>query len=78
MPYEVHQLIVYKVLETLYDKVGSISNADNYRRRFEKEVKDLQKRYVDHIDSMVVRGQFQIGAKNRLFVYDYASLKTGG
>lgn len=78
MPYEVHQLIVYKVLETLYDKVGSVSSADSYRRRFEKEVKQLQKRYTDHIDDMVVRGQFQIGARNRLFVYDYASLKTGG
>jgi hypothetical protein len=77
MPNEFHQLIVYKVLETLYDKTGNISNAQSYRARFDKEVKQLEKRYVDHVDSLVQRGQFQLGQYNR-FYYDYASLKTNG
>jgi len=77
MPYEFHQLIVYKVLETLYDKTGSMANAENYRRRIEREIKELEKRYTDHQDSMVQRGQFRL-VGNRHFYYDYASLKTGG
>ena len=77
MPHEFHQLIVYKVLETLYDKTGNITNAQAYRARYEREVKQLQKRYVDHIDSMVQRGQFQLGQYGR-FQYDYASLKSNG
>jgi hypothetical protein len=76
MPYEFHQLIVYKVLETLYDKVGNVTNAQSYRARYEREVKQLQKRYVDHIDSLVQRGQFQLGQFGRF--YDSTSLKTGG
>ena len=77
MPHEYHQLIVYKVLETLYDKIGQSTQADSYRRRIEKEIKSLEKRYTDHQDSLVQRGQFTMSG-NRLFVYDYASLKTGG
>jgi len=77
MPHEFHQLIVYKVLETLYSKSGQDAKSDMYRRRYESEMKQLKKRYADHIDSMVQRGQFQLGG-NRWFVYDYASLKTGG
>jgi hypothetical protein len=77
MPAEFHQLIVYDVLATLYDKVGSMANAENYRRRIEKEIKRLERRYTDHQDSLVQRGQFNLGG-NRFFYYDYASLKTGG
>lgn len=77
MPNVFHQLIVYKVLETLYDKTGSLNNAQSYRQRYEREIKRLEKRFCDHIDSLVQRGQFQLGG-NRFFYYDYASLKTGG
>ena len=77
MPHEYHQLIVYKVLETLYDKVGQATQAANYRKRIDKEVKSLEKRYTDHQDSLVQRGQFNL-VGNRMFYYDYASLKTGG
>jgi hypothetical protein len=77
MPHEYHQLIVYKVLETLYDKIGQSAQADNYRRRIDKEIKGLEKRYTDHQDSLVQRGQFNLSG-NRFFYYDYASLKTGG
>lgn len=77
MPHEFHHLIVYKTLEILYDKVGSMANAENYRRKMDKEIKQLERRYTDHIDSLVRRGQFRMTG-NRFFQYDYASLKTGG
>lgn len=77
MPHEFHQLIAYDVLATLYDKLGAMSNAENYRRRIEKEIKRLEKRYTDHQDSMIQRGQFKM-VGNRTFYYDYASLSTGG
>jgi len=77
MPSEFHQLITYKVLETLYSKSGQDAKSEMYRRRYESEMKQLKKRYADHIDSNIQRGQFQL-ANNRWFVYDYASLKTGG
>jgi len=77
MPFEFHQLIAYDVLATLYDKTGSMANAENYRRRIEREVKRLEKRYCDHIDSNIQRGQFVLGDR-RSFYYDYASLKSGG
>jgi len=76
MPNEFHQLISYKVLQTLYDKVGQLSNSEVYRRRIEDEIKDLQKRYCDHIDSNFQRGQFQMSS-GRNFYYDYASLRSG-
>ena len=77
MPAEFHHLIAYKTLEILYDKVGSLANAENYRRKTEKEIKQLEKRYCDHIDSLVRRGQFRMSG-DRFFRYDYNSLKTGG
>jgi len=77
MPFEFHQLIVYDVLATLYDKTGSMANAENYRRRIDREVKRLEKRYCDHIDSNIQRGQFVLGDK-RSFYYDYASLRNNG
>lgn len=61
MPYEFHRLIVYKTLEDMYLKLGSASMADTYRKRIEREIKSLQKRYCDHIDSNIVRGQFGLG-----------------
>jgi hypothetical protein len=74
MPNEFHQLIAYKVLETLYDKLGNTGQASIYRARFDKEIKGLEKRYVSHIDSMIVRGQFVLGGWDRSW-YDPSSLK---
>ena len=54
-----------------------MANAENYRRKMDKEIKQLEKRYTDHIDSLVRRGQFRMTG-NSFFQYDYASLKTGG
>ena len=74
MPNEFHQLIVYKVLQTVYEKVGQMTNSDFYRKRIEDEIKGLQKRYCDHIDSNFQRGQFQMSQRG--FYYDYASLRN--
>jgi len=76
MPYEFHQLIVYKALEDIYLKLGQDTLSSTYARRIENEMKTLQKRYVDHIDSNVRRGQF--GSTRRGFIYDYQSLKHLG
>lgn len=75
LPNEFHQLISYKVLETLYDKLGNMNNANLYRARFDKEVKNLERRYVNHIDSMMVRGQFVLGGWDSRMRYDMNSLR---
>jgi len=75
MPYEFHQLIVYKTLEELYLKLGNAAMSDTYRRRIERDVKNLEKRYCDHIDSSIVRGRFNIGATEGFASYDYQSLR---
>jgi len=75
MPYEFHQLIVYKTLEELYLKLGNAAMSDTYRRRIERDVKALEKRYCDHIDSSIVRGRFNIGATEGFAPYDYQSLR---
>jgi hypothetical protein len=73
MPYEFHQLIVFKALEDIYLKMGQEGLSNTYRKRIETEVKDLQKRYCDHIDSQVQRGQFGVNRRGPL--YDYQSLR---
>jgi hypothetical protein len=75
LPNEFHQLISYKVLETLYDKLGNMNNANLYRGRFDKEIKGLERRYVNHIDSMMVRGQFVLGGWDSRMRYDVNSLR---
>ena len=75
MPYEFHQLIVYKVLEELYLKLGNGNMSDTYRRRIEKDAKTLEKRYCDHIDSNIVRGRFNIGGGDGFAPYDAQSLR---
>jgi hypothetical protein len=75
MPYEFHQLIVYKALEDVYLKLGNLSMSDTYRRRIDDKVKDLERRYCDHIDSSIVRGRFNIGATEGFAPYDYQSLR---
>ncbi len=76
MPYEFHQLIVYKALEDIYLKLGQEGLSTTYARRIENEMKELKKRYVDHIDSHVRRGQFSSGGRGVL--YDMNSLKHLG
>jgi hypothetical protein len=58
LPYEFHQLIVYKVLEDVYMKLGQANMAMVYKQRIDNEIKNLERRYVDRIDSTVVKGQW--------------------
>lgn len=74
MPNEFHQLIVYRVMEDIYFKLGSTTNAQVYTQKIEKEMKNLQKRYCDIIDFAAVRSSFGIGTKNG-FLYDYSSVR---
>ena len=77
MPGEMHQLICYKALEEIYLKLGNAQMSELYRRRIADSVKTLEKRYVDHIDSVVVRGRFAIGSSqgDAYAPYDYQSLR---
>jgi len=62
-----------KALEDIYLKMGQEGLSNTYRKRIETEVKGLQKRYCDHIDSQVQRGQF--GVNRQAPLYDYQSLR---
>ncbi len=73
-PMEFHQLIVYKALEDIYAKHDNMTQADNYRRRYEDELKRLETRYVDSVDIDVVRQQF--GTRGRIWTpFDPNSLR---
>jgi len=73
-PMEFHQLIVYKALEDIYAKHDNMTQADNYRRRYEDELKRLETRYVDSVDVDVVRQQF--GTRGRIWTpFDPNSLR---
>ena len=73
MPYEFHQLVVYKALEDIYLKLGQTGLATTYEKKYMKEINNLVKRYVDKIDQQVVRGRFQV-AQGRMS-YDGSSLR---
>lgn len=73
-PVEFHQLVVYKVLHDIYSKHDNLSQATNYQRKYDTEIKRLEKRYVDSIDTDLVRGQF--GTGNRVWSpFDPSSLR---
>lgn len=74
MPYEFHQLIVYGVLEDIYNKSGNLDLADRYRKKIEKAIHGLEKRYIDSIDTTFTRGSFTVGTDGFPF-YDPTSLK---
>ena len=76
MPYEFHQLIVYKALENIYLKLGNVTMANTYEKKAEKELKQLEKRYVDKSDYRPQKGQFTF-AQNWVG-YDASQLKWGG
>jgi hypothetical protein len=75
-PMEFHQLIIYKVLHDIYSKHDNLAQANNYQRKYETEIKRLQKRYVDSVDTDLVRQQFGIMGR-RWSPYDPASLRRG-
>lgn len=74
MPYEYHQLIVYGVLEDIYNKSGNLELAASYRKRIDKAILGLEKRYVDSVDTTFIRGSFTVGTDGFPF-YDPTSLK---
>lgn len=76
MPYEFHQLIVYKALEIIYLKLGDAGMAGTYEKKYEKAIKDLEKRYVDKIDVQPIRSQF--GLPRSFRGYTSSDLKYGG
>ncbi len=59
LPYEMHQTIVHLVLEDVYNKAGNLQLAQLYARKAAGSLKELEKRYVDHADVTVRKGQFQ-------------------
>jgi hypothetical protein len=73
-PIEFHQLVVYKVLHDIYSKHDNMTQANNYQKKYDTEIKRLEKRYVDSIDIDLVRGQF--GANRRSWSpFDPSSLR---
>jgi len=77
MPGEFHILICYAALQEIYLKLGNAQMSELYRRRIADAVKDLQKRYVDHIDSTIVRSRFLLGppSGDQYAPYDWQSLR---
>jgi len=74
LPIEFHQLVVYKVLHDIYSKHDNMSQASNYQKKYDTEIKRLEKRYVDSIDMDLIRGQF--GAMTRAWSpFDPSSLR---
>lgn len=61
MPYEFHRLVIYQVLFDIYMKGNSTQQAQLYERKIEKEIKQLERRYVDNIDISWQRGSFEAG-----------------
>jgi hypothetical protein len=59
-PIEFHALIVYKVLHDIYSKHDNLAQATNYDRKYQESIKRFEKRYVDSVDTNLVRGQFGI------------------
>ena len=74
MPAEFHQLVVYGVLEDIYNKSGNTDLADRYRVKIDKAIVGLEKRYIDSVDTTFIRGSFTIGNDGFPF-YDPTSLK---
>ncbi len=73
-PIEFHQLVVYKVLHDIYSKHDNLSQAQNYKKKYDDEIKRLEKRYVDSIDTNLIRQQF--GVRGRIYTpFDPSSLR---
>jgi len=74
MPYEFHQLIVYKALMDIFGRHDNLAQAEVYGKRYQKEIERLEKRYVQHFDTAVRRGQFSSAFDSRAY-YDGNSLR---
>jgi len=73
-PIEFHALVVYKVLHDIYSKHDNLSQAQNYDKKYQDSIRRFEKRYVDSVDTNLVRGQF--GIRGRITSpYDPSSLR---
>jgi hypothetical protein len=61
MPYEFHGMIVDLVLSWVYLKLGNMSMSGLYEAKGIKNMKNLEKRYVDRVDTHVARQSFSMG-----------------
>lgn len=74
LPIEFHQLVIIKVLHDIYSKHDNLAQAQNYKKKYDEEIKRLERRYVDSIDTDLVRQQF--GVRGRLYTpFDPSSLR---
>lgn len=68
MPFELHDLIVYKALEDYYTKRGNPQLAQVYRNRFEMDIKASEMKYIERADVVHQRAlQFGTGRNPLLF-----------
>ena len=74
LPYEFHQVILHLVLEDIYNKAGNLSLAQIYANKSKASLKELEKRYIDHQDINVIRGQF--GTYRYGPIFDQNSLRN--
>ena len=77
LPYEFHQLIVWKSLEDLFIKNGNTTLSTLYTKKTEKALKKFEARYTTRTDISYQKGQFT-SAVGRVAYYDRNSLKTNG
>ena len=66
MPYELHQLVVYKALQDYYAKMGNSSVSELWRTNYEKEASRAAIKYVERTASAHVRLP-QFGGRLGLF-----------
>lgn len=73
MPFDMHQLLVYRTLQDTFVKANNLTLAENYRRLSEKEVKRLESRYMQRKDQSTVRGQFGLRGPRAWYIPDSLS-----
>jgi hypothetical protein len=74
LPAEFHVLVVYKALYEIFMKHDNLSQAEYYRKKYEKDLERLEDRYVDSVDLDIVRQQF--GGNYRIWTpFDPNSLR---
>ena len=73
-PMEFHNLVVYKALYNIFMKHDNQSQAEYYRKKYDVDLARLEDRYVDSVDTDVVRQQF--GGNYRIWTpFDPNSLR---
>lgn len=66
MPFELHNMIVYKALDNYYTKIGNAQLAQLYRTRYENDLLRAEKRYVERSNLIHQRmSQYGTGIAHR-------------